>query len=820
MCSLYEVFFMARKCFILLSSLLILELISVSIFAGSQPPGVELNPTGLSQISWMFETPESEWKNTKSMGEDDHEGDDYYADDWARKDGNTRGQIAYAGISGQAIVLPFDSDGYGNHVVVYDNSSEFALRYAHLDEILVSNGQNAIAGSTAIGKVGSTGLSAGPHLHVVLYTNVQDVENRPVTQITFNRPPIPGPPTNFAAPFLYNPGVTLISMLVFAIVGTVKNANGTLAADGLEVAISNETKGLIATTTIGRQEPGGYGVVFIDVENKAVASEGDILKVTVKEDDNVLASQTHELTAGDIAKARAIIDFILVPVSESQPPVASFTHHPSLEEFLSGQEIIFDASGSMDPDGDIISYKWDFDDGETAEGSIVKHRFRGAMNQSKTYNITLKVEDSSKLTDSNTVSITVAPLEKTVKVSHYPIIPVPGQPVFAKITALYNWIYDDTYVVSKIHCEYGGFLGVGAISIWDFHSHPVPMPIWAEDIFCFSKEEEKTYYPKLHQILYGEDTFEGVKVDAFDAMNIYMMGWAGVSFSTGLSISPPFFETNSACFQPDYTEVPDVPLDIQTWDVAHLGSPAELRVYDSQERVTGLVDGKEKEEIPHSSYRDNTVIVLSSTDSYRYEVVGIDKGKYKLRTASVASAENKKVKATTFTATNIPTSAKVAHQYTIDWEALSKGEKGVSVQIDADSDGTFEQTIITDSELTQDEYLSITGVTPGDKYPLTWGSIKRTALFQNYPNPFNADTWIPYVLADPALVAIEIYTITGQLVRVLNLGNKPVGVYFSKGRAAHWDGRDNTGEPIASGVYFYTFQAGPFRATKKMVIAK
>jgi len=485
------------------------------------------------------------------------------------------------------------------------------------------------------------------------------------------------------------------SASIFTVVGTVRNADDTLAADGLEVVVSNETKNLTVTTTLGKKETGLYGIVFIDMENKAVAALGDVLKVTVKDAQDILGSQTYEITADDIAKSLAIVDVKFV--SENQPPVASFTYNPSLEEFLSGQEIIFDASGSIDPDGNIVSYEWDFDDGETAEGSIVKHRFRGAMSQPKTHNVTLKVEDKGKVTNSETVSITVIPLEKTVEVSHQPIIPVPGQSVFAKMTASYNWLHDDTYIVSQIHCECSGFLGVGTVSIWDFLSDSLPLPIWTENIFC-SKEREKTYSPKLHQVLYGGDTFEGIRVDAFDAMNICITGWAGMNVSAGPSIPMPFFETNSVCFQPDFTEVPDVPIDIQDWDLAQLCSPGELRVYDSERRVTGLVSGEVKEEIPNSMYdtESKTVIIFSPSDTYRYEVVGTNKGIYGLTIASV-----KDKGATTFTATEVSTSDKAVHQYTVDWDALKEGEeKAVTVKMDSDGDGTFEETINTGETFT------------------------------------------------------------------------------------------------------------------------
>ena len=97
---------------------------------------------------------------------------------------------------------------------------------------------------------------------------------------------------------------------------------------------------------------------------------------------------------------------------------------------------------------------------------------------------------------------------------------------------------------------------------------------------------------------------------------------------------------------------------------------------------------------------------------------------------------------------------------------------------------------------------------------------KETVLLPNYPNPFNPETWIPYHLAKPADVTLTIYTADGRLIRTLVLGHQPAGVYQSKSRAAYWDGRNALGEPVASGVYFYTLKAGDITATRKMLIRK
>ena len=96
----------------------------------------------------------------------------------------------------------------------------------------------------------------------------------------------------------------------------------------------------------------------------------------------------------------------------------------------------------------------------------------------------------------------------------------------------------------------------------------------------------------------------------------------------------------------------------------------------------------------------------------------------------------------------------------------------------------------------------------------------ETVLLSNYPNPFNPETWIPYQLTTPAEVTVAIYAVDGRLVRTLALGHQSAGVYQRKSRAAYWDGKNEQGEPVASGVYFYTLKAGDFTATRKMLIRK
>ena len=122
-------------------------------------------------------------------------------------------------------------------------------------------------------------------------------------------------------------------------------------------------------------------------------------------------------------------------------------------------------------------------------------------------------------------------------------------------------------------------------------------------------------------------------------------------------------------------------------------------------------------------------------------------------------------------------------------------------------------THMVDVEDLRKAYLSL---------PLTVGDVRpsETVLAQNFPNPFNPETWIPYQLEHSADVVLQIYNVSGGIVRTIDLGFKPQGFYMTRSTAAYWDGRNNMGEQVASGVYFYSLQTADFSATRKMLILK
>jgi hypothetical protein len=158
-----------------------------------------------------------------------------------------------------------------------------------------------------------------------------------------------------------------------------------------------------------------------------------------------------------------------------------------------------------------------------------------------------------------------------------------------------------------------------------------------------------------------------------------------------------------------------------TYESAKLHSPGNLHAYDSDGRHTGYdPDSGSERGIPQSVYFSHyayeteegpidspeEVMILDPTDDYLWEVVGTEEGTYGLDITSVIGGVE-----TAFQAVDIATSSGAKHVYAVDWDALSAGEEGVSLNIDADGDGIFERTVIADKELTSEEFALQTGTT-------------------------------------------------------------------------------------------------------------
>ncbi len=88
-------------------------------------------------------------------------------------------------------------------------------------------------------------------------------------------------------------------------------------------------------------------------------------------------------------------------------------------------------------------------------------------------------------------------------------------------------------------------------------------------------------------------------------------------------------------------------------------------------------------------------------------------------------------------------------------------------------------------------------------------------LLNNYPNPFNPSTRIAFEIPQPELVTLKVYNINGELIRNIMEGNLPAGHFESV-----WNGKDNSGKEVSSGVYIYRLTAGKFDKSARMLLLK
>ncbi len=236
-------------------------------------------------------------------------------------------------------------------------------------------------------------------------------------------------------------------------------------------------------------------------------------------------------------------------------------------------------------------------------------------------------------------------------------------------------------------------------------------------------------------------------------------------------------------------------------------SPVRLEVYDSEGRHTGVgAEDLVETAIPGSSFyqiggaEGSKFVTVPDNGDYKVIITALREGKFDLiQTKGTGEAIHQKV---------IYKNVKIGSK-TIAKLDYSPDSEDLMLKLDFNGDGKFETKRSPDQIIDSPE---LTGV------PLVIPSV--SALAQNYPNPFNPDTWIPYELAEASDVKVAIYDLQGRLVRTLDLGHREAGQYFTKGKAAYWDGRNNRGEDVARGVYFYQIQAGDFQSVRKMAIFK
>ena len=439
-------------------------------------------------------------------------------------------------------------------------------------------------------------------------------------------------------------------------------------------------------------------------------------------------------------------------------PTASFTYSP--ESPTTNRQITFDASSSHDPDGQIVSYQWDFGDSLTASGIDTVHSY----NRATTYTVTLTVTDDEGATDSTSLAIPISLYPEGVSVppSGPPTLEFANldNPKLEELTGirigridLYK-IIKQVLDVERMKARYQGknedhvfncmdsllrqldpeqqnrdleikndnalsealdvvvgpggkILVLAAEYIGILSSMPAAFLGFGIDLLGFAINEklvlkdisyafinypnigrmEIIFRPSMNKILVNtylearinQNVFIIIPVE-YEPLRHRLFGILWEDY-----VCSPMW-VGITC--PPEVAVRGVYPVIENVEIIGLHSPAELRVYDSQGRLTGLVQGDVRNEILNSYYYHGHVALFDPTGFYRYEVVGTKQGEYGLTVVSVQDEE-----ATAFTTTDVPTTSGAVHQYTIDWDALSQGGEGTTIEIDSDGDGTFEKTI-------------------------------------------------------------------------------------------------------------------------------
>jgi hypothetical protein len=108
--------------------------------------------------------------------------------------------------------------------------------------------------------------------------------------------------------------------------------------------------------------------------------------------------------------------------------------------------------------------------------------------------------------------------------------------------------------------------------------------------------------------------------------------------------------------------------------------------------------------------------------------------------------------------------------------------------------------------------------TSGGGGPQSSGQITiltKPRLYQNYPNPFRTQTAIRYSLPTESRVSLKIYSITGRLVKTLLDQNQTSGIY-----SVNWDGKNNFGKTVSSGIYFYRLETDNYQTTNRAIIIR
>ncbi|MBI1930732.1 transglycosylase SLT domain-containing protein [Candidatus Poribacteria bacterium] len=553
-------------------------------------------------------------------------------------------------------------------------------------------------------------------------------------------------------------GGVAFSASIFTVVGTVKNPDDTLAATGLEVAVGNENRKLAVATILGKQEAGRYGVVFIDTENKTVAADGDVLKVTVKDAQKVQGTHTYKLTADDIAKARAIVDIKLGPPSEGE----------ITDDFLNA--VFEEAARTYNIPSNLlraIAYeesRWK-QSARAPDGGVGIMQLTGLL---ETAAKLIKMEPAKLVEVSKEGAraniIGAAAILKDMfdhpsgwTAGGLPLVD-PGDPP----EALETW----WWIVARYN-------GGGADGKLTTTNYPFRVYNWLRNGVPNRIPKIDISFPPGVTSREGTEQ-EKAKLEVTDRdAQLFPLAPLG-----HIRITPPDFKVQDLVLHGnDGSIIPNPgmpPIDAMPWEVDGNGA---VDIFDLA--LVARAFGASGKGIAADVNGDGVVNILDLV----------------MVAAHFGETRNP----------SQPAAPWVSNSPHVENTNLVAGVlEGWLTEARTMDDGSaiFRRGIAILESL-------LNAIVP-----------EKTALLPAYPNPFNPETWIPYQLSEASEVTMTIYDARGGVVKRIDLGYQPAGTYRTLARAAHWDSRNEVGEPVASGVYFVELRTNKFQQAQRIVLLK
>jgi len=422
-----------------------------------------------------------------------------------------------------------------------------------------------------------------------------------------------------------------------------------------------------------------------------------------------------------------------------------------------GSPISFSAIGSSDPDGNPLQYIWDFDNDEKWDtGWLTDPTVTHIYPNNWSGKVTLQVSNG-KLTSTDTASVTVNNVAPTVNFASANNTLKTAQAINKlTVTAGDYVIFEGSFTDPGINDDH--------TASWSFSDSTSKLNSVASN--TLTPDENGNIVWGYSFFKSGEYTINLNVSDGDGGNGTASMILEVVSISATIDIDPNTINKKSG----------------GQWVTVYIELPAEYDVKNIDPKTVMINDNDKVLPIMDPKYG-----FVSSENDYITDIDndGIPERMFKFNRSDVA--------------------------LTLDTgdSVLVTITGGVKCKNEFDSD--LADSMGTDTIKVMDKGKSV--VTRMD------GNISFAAL-SPYPQPCNPEVWIPYTLGKDVDVKIRIYNDRGQLIRTLNLGHQAAGLYLNQDKSAHWDGKNESGEEVSSGIYFYIIHAGDFISTKKFVIIR